>query len=534
MKKKAVLYTPNFEKLATLAQSLVHENWEIISAGATADFLKAQNIAVTINRALEEPLNSNDSYIKLMKMITENGRSIQTTASRSEAVVSLACLNVPPTFRKLNDFLEIDKSDNCIDLNIINLIRASAKNYNNVLILTDTADYDEAIIQIKTDSITTKFRLYLSGKALNLTAAYDATCACSILSQGEDIKYPNYYVIPFKRSERLRHGMNEHQTSYLYTVNNQIGALSGLKKIQGKELNFNLIENCMAAWKCISMFLKLIKNPFTVESRDCNNYPFTTQFTPAAGSVFAIAIKNSNPAGAALGSNLVEAFKKTLLCDQTSFEGATFGCSSVVDREAAEELIKIDFRAIIAPDFTREAKEIFSQKNEMRLVIASKPITEYYEARTVDGGLIVQQPDLTMFKKWNVVTQNRPTQEQADSMSFGMMLAMIAKSDSAIVLNDMATVGISTGNTSRQRAVRYALADAAEYFKNNVNSGERNAEILVSDSVINFDENTKSLADIGVKAIIQTGGAPNDAEFIQFCNEHGISMVFTGIQHLCI
>ena len=127
MKKKAVLYTPNFEKLATLAQSLVHENWEIISAGATADFLKAQNIAVTINRALEEPLNSNDSYIKLMKMITENGRSIQTTASRSEAVVSLACLNVPPTFRKLNDFLEIDKSDNCIDLNIINLIRASAK-----------------------------------------------------------------------------------------------------------------------------------------------------------------------------------------------------------------------------------------------------------------------------------------------------------------------------------------------------------------------------------------------------------------------
>ena len=222
------------------------------------------------------------------------------------------------------------------------------------------------------------------------------------------------------------------------------------------------------------------------------------------------------------------------MCDQTSFEGATFGCSSVVDREAAEELIKIDFRAIIAPDFTREAKEIFSQKNEMRLVIASKPITEYYEARTVDGGLIVQQPDLTMFKKWNVVTQNRPTQEQADSMSFGMMLAMIAKSDSAIVLNDMATVGISTGNTSRQRAVRYAIADAAEYFKNNVNSGERNAEILVSDSVINFDENTKSLADIGVKAIIQTGGAPNDAEFIQFCNEHGISMVFTGIQHLCI
>ena len=534
MKKKAVLYTPNFEKLATLAQSLVHENWEIISAGATADFLKAQNIAVTINRALEEPLNSNDSYIKLMKMITENGRSIQTTASRSEAVVSLACLNVPPTFRKLNDFLEIDKSDNCIDFNTINLIRAGAKNYNNVIILTDPADYDEAIIQIKTDSVSTKFRLYLAGKALNLTSAYDATCAASILSQSEGIRYPNYYMLPFKRTAHLRHGMNEHQTSYIYSINDQIGALSGIKKIQGKELNFNLIENCFSAWKCTSLFLKIIKNPFTVDSWDCNNYPFTTQFTPAAGSVFSIAVKNTNPIGAALGSNLVESFKKCLSCDPSSFEGATLGCSSVVDREAAEEIIKVDLRAIIAPDFSREAKEIFSQKKDMRLLIASKPISDYYEARTVDGGLLVQQPDWTIFKKWKVVTQNRPTQIQADSMAFGMMLAMIAKSDAALVLNDFAAVGISTGNTSRSRAIHYALDNASEYFKNNVNSSDRNAEILVSDSVIHFDENTKSLADIGVKAIIQTGGADNDAEFINFCNEHGISMVFTGIQHLSI
>ena len=170
----------------------------------------------------------------------------------------------------------------------------------------------------------------------------------------------------------------------------------------------------------------------------------------------------------------------------------------------------------------------------MRLVIASKPISEYYEVRSIDGGLIVQQPDWDIFEKWNVVTQTRPTQQQADSMAFGVMLSMISKSDAAIVLNDFAAVGISTGNTSRSRAVRFALEDAREYFQNNVNCGDRNAEILVSDSVINFDERTKAIADIGVKAIIQTGGAANDADFIQFCNEHGISMVFTGIQHLSI
>lgn len=534
MKKKAVLYTQNFEKLATLVQSLVHEGWEIISAGATADFLKAQNIAVTVDRSLEEKNIPNPNFTRLCDMILRTNRAIQSSQYYTEAFVNLVCVNIQPAFQKLNDFLENDKSDNCIDLNSISMIRTAAKNYNNVIILTDPEDYEEAIIQIKTDSISSRFKLYLAGKALNLTSAYDATCSCSILQQGEGIVYPSYYMIPFKRSEKLRHGMNDHQTAYLYSINDQVGALSGIKKIQGKELNLNILENCFTAWKSISLFLKILKTPFTVESFDCNNYPFTTQFTPAAGSVFTVAIKNTNPIGAALGPNLLDSLRKTYACDPSSFDGATFGCSSIVDREAAEELLKIDFRAIIAPDFSREAKEILSQKKDMCLVIASKPISEFYEARSIDGGLIVQQPDWDIFEKWNVVTQTRPTQQQADSMAFGVMLSMISKSDAAIVLNDFAAVGISTGNTSRSRAVRFALEDAREYFQNNVNCGDRNAEILVSDSVINFDERTKAIADIGVKAIIQTGGAANDADFIQFCNEHGISMVFTGIQHLSI
>ena len=534
MKKRAILYTYDFEKLATLAQSLVHEGWEIISAGATADFLRAQNIAVTINRSLDARSIPDEGFMKILRMVLSTGRAIHSSQVYEESFINLVCVNLQPEFHPIQDFLEDNKSDNCIDMNLISLIRAGAKNYSNVIVLTDPDDYEEAIIQIKTDSMTSKFRLYLAGKALNLTAAYDGTCSCSILKQNNGINYPEYYMVPFKKLTRLRHGMNDHQTAYVYTVNNQIGALSGVKKIQGKELNSNILENCFTAWKCISLFLKIIKNPFTVESKDCNDYPFMTQFTPAAGSVFTIAVKNVNPVGAALGSDLLDSFRKTYACNPDSLAGATFGCSSVINREAAEELIKLDFRAIIAPDFSREAKEIFSQKRDMRLVIASKPISEYYEERSIDGGLIVQQPDRNLFDRWKVVTQSRPTQAQADSMAFGLMVAMIAKSDAALVLNEFATVGISTGNTSRRRAVRYALEDAAEYFQNNVNSGDRNAEILVSDSVIYFDDRIRFLADIGVKAIIQTGGAQNDEEFIQFCNERNISMVFTGIQHLAI
>lgn len=534
MKKKALLYTPNFEKLATLAQSLAHEGWEIISAGATADFLKAQNIAVTIDRSLEDKFFPNEKMENLLRLIMGTGRQIQTSHTRPEAYISLVCAGITPAFHKLNDFLETDKSDNCIDVNITTIIRAAAKNYTNVLILTDPADYEEAIIQIKTDSLSTDFRLNLAGKALNLTSAYDATCACSIMYQLEVEKYPTYYMIPFKRMTRLRHGMNEHQSSYVYSLNDQVGALSGVKVIQGKELNYNILENCFSVWKCVSLFLKILKNPFTVESVDANNYPFTTQFTPAAGSVFTIAVKNTNPIGAALGGNLLESFRKTYACDPSALSGATFGCSSVVDREAAEELVKLDFRAIIAPDFSREAKEIFSQKKNMRLVIASKPLSNYYESKSIDGGLVVQEPDWTPFKNWRVVTQTRPSQRQVDSMAFGTLIAMIAKSDAAVIMNNFGTIGVSAGNTSRTKAIKHALSDALEFFQNNVNCEDRSAEILISDSVIYFDESARSLADAGIKAIIQTGGSQNDEEFIQFCNEKGIAMVFTDIQHLAI
>ena len=153
----------------------------------------------------------------------------------------------------------------------------------------------------------------------------------------------------------------------------------------------------------------------------------------------------------------------------------------------------------------------------------------------MDGGLLVSRPDKMIQKNLRVVTQLRPTRPQVYAMAFGMLVAMVSKSDCAVVVNDTAAVGISAGNTTRSRAVRYALMEAKEYFeKNNLTSEERNAEILVSDSAIEFDEHAKTMADAGIKAVIQTGGSETDEEFIQYCNEHGIAMVFTGIQHLAI
>ena len=538
MKKKAILYNSNFEKLATLAQYLVHDDWEILSAGDTAKFLQENNIPYTYTKQLEYNPNSDDNFISLSHSVLAAGRNLLSSSFSTDFVVNLVCINVEPVFHKLNDFLEVEKSYNSIELKEMALLASAAKNYMNVLVLCDSADYQDAIVQMKNDSISTEFRLYLAAKALNQISACSAANALSI-SQSMDVNScPPYLMIPFKFAGRLHHGSNDHQSAFLYSLNDKVGALSGMKKIQGKEMNFNLYENCFAAWKAISIFTKILKSPFTVDSVDCNNYPFTTQFTPAATSVFTIGIKNSNPIGASLGGTLLESFRKTYSCEPDSFKGSTFGCSSVVDGETARELVKIDFRAIIAPDFTKEAREIFSERKDMRLVIVSRFISCYYEMAAIDGGIMLQEPDSKMFTKLSVVTQKRPSQAQVDSMAFGMLVAMTCKSDAAVVVNDFSTVGISAGNTSQKRAVRYALQDASEYFENNQNnnliSKDRNSEILISDSVIYFDEYVKKLADVGIKAIIQTGGVDCDAEFIQYCNERDISMIFTGIQHLSV
>lgn len=538
MKKKAILYNSNFEKLATLAQYLVHDDWEILSAGDTAKFLQENNIPYTYIKQLEYNPNSDDSFISLYHSVLAAGRDLLSSSFSTDFVVNLVCINVEPVFHKLNDFLEVEKSYNSIELKEMALLASAAKNYMNVLVLCDSADYQDAIVQMKNDSISTEFRLYLAAKALNQISACSAANALSI-SQSMDVNScPPYLMIPFKFAGRLHHGSNDHQSAFLYSLNDKVGVLSGMKKIQGKEMNFNLYENCFAAWKAISIFTKILKSPFTVDSVDCNNYPFTTQFTPAATSVFTIGIKNSNPIGASLGGTLLESFRKTYSCEPDSFNGSTFGCSSVVDGETARELVKIDFRAIIAPDFTKEAREIFSERKDMRLVIVSRFISGYYEMAAIDGGIMLQEPDSKMFTKLSVVTRKRPSQAQVDSMAFGMLVAMTCKSDAAVVVNDFSTVGISAGNTSRKRAVRYALQDASEYFENNQNnnliSKDRNSEILISDSVIYFDEYVKKLADVGIKAIIQTGGVDCDAEFIQYCNERDISMIFTGIQHLSV
>ena len=535
MKKKAIIYAENTDRLLTLVNYLVQDDWEIISGGDTAEFLSKNLIPYTMEPSLSSVTKGHDRFTSLINLVI-NSKSEETydsyTSLDYEDAASLLCVNIQPKYHSIARFLEESSSENCIDLKHVSLIRAAAKNYSNVLILTDPEDYEEAIIQLKTESISKQFRLYLAGKALNLTSAYDASCAYSILFQREQIDFPNYLIFPYKKEKRLAQGANNHQQAWLYSQGLHNSALAGIKKIQGKEVDYNLIKNYFAAWNIVSMFLKIIKNPFEVPSTDSSGYSYSTQFTPAAGFVFTIGIKYGNPIGAALGTDVCNSFTKTLNCAPETFDGATLGCSAVIDRDAALLLSKMTLDSIIAPDFTKEAREILAKTNSLRLIVASNTVSGFYETATIDGGLLAQISDHTLFKHWNVVTTRRPTQAQIDAMAFGTMISLGAKSDSAIIINDSAAIGISFGQPNRRKAVLLAVEDAKECFKNGLTSSDTSAEILVSDTSIPFDDKIRNAVEIGVKAIIQTGGSSSDQQLIDYCNENDIAMVFTGMRHI--
>lgn len=531
MKKRALIITDNTEGIENLVEFLYKEGWEIISAGVTAEIIKALNIPVKVEKTIASSVQHNDGFIIPLKQVMSAGYGLYDENKANDAI-SLVCININLKFRQLSEFLDIDLNENCIDLKHISLIRAAAKNYKEVIVLTDPDDYKETMIQIKTDSMTTDYRLYLAGKALNLTAAYDATVAQSILVTGNEIPYPNYMLVPYKKKNELPHGTNRQQTATVYNIDKDDGAFNGFKKIQGPEMTFNTILNIHTAWKEVTFFFNTIKNPFSVESTNSDGGKFSTQFTPAAGTVFTVGIKNRTPIGAALGSSVLDSYLRTYNCNQEDFENSVIGCSSVVDDNVAAEMIKLNIRAVIAPDFTKEARAILSERKDLRLIIASKPTSEKYESISLDGGMLIQSIDTNLFKKWNIVTNTRPTQEQIDSMAFGMLIALTTKSYSSLIVRDRVAIGISTGQTSIRKSIHYAIEDSNYYIQNSLTSEQKNSEVLVCDSVIHFDDRLKNILDAGIKAIIQTGGSQTDSEFINFCNEHGISMVFTGIQHL--
>jgi phosphoribosylaminoimidazolecarboxamide formyltransferase/IMP cyclohydrolase len=276
--------------------------------------------------------------------------------------IDLVCVNLYPFFEKVQAGLSLEETVEFIDIGGPAMLRSAAKNYRDVLVITDPADYAEAAEGIKA-GITTEFRKRLAGKVFNLTSAYDAAIARYLL----DEPYPQYWSLPLKKAQRLRYGENGHQSAALYINADRPGSIGRMEQLHGKELGYNNIRDLDLAWKAACAFgfyPQGVSSGFSPGDEDLERIlPEPVLPSP---QVCCVAVKHNTPCGISLGLSLGEAYAKTFACDPVSIFGGIVACNVPLDAGTAAKLGELFLEIVVAPDFEDGALEALKKKKNLR------------------------------------------------------------------------------------------------------------------------------------------------------------------------
>lgn len=496
MIKRALISVYNKENVLELADFLKGLGVEILSTGGTYKYLKENGIEVievSDVTGFEEIL---DGRVKTLHpkihggilARRENTKHMETLERKNITPIDMVVVNLYPFFDKVDEDLSFDDKIEFIDIGGPSMLRSAAKNFMDVIVLTDTKDYKAVIEEIKeTKDVSYEFRKHLAGKVFNLTSAYDAAISNFML----DDKYPEYLTIPYKKSIDLRYGENPHQSAAYYTKAIGKGAMKNIIQLNGKELSYNNIKDMDIAWKVVNEF----------EETVC------------------CAVKHNTPCGVALGDDVLDSYIKAYECDPVSIFGGVVAFNKTVDKNAAQELVKIFLEIVIAPDFEEEALEILKQKKNLRVIKSENRPVKDIEVVSVNGGLLAQDSDKELIKELKYVTEKVPNNEETEDLIFGMKVVKYVKSNAIVVVKDKMAKGIGGGQVNRI----WAAAEALDRAKDGV--------VMASDAFFPFDDVVAEAAKYNIKAIIQPGGSIRDEDSIKACNEHNIAMIFTGIRH---
>lgn len=540
MNNIAILHVENTDNLIDFATFLVNNGWTLVSANKTEELLKKQKLPVIHEPALSENnIQITDSSTLIRQILLSRLPDSDDYLRQNESThtnIQIICMNIKPLL-KVPTSSNIQKQQEAIppaNYYISTVLRNSFINYRNLLILTDPDDYKEAMIQLRTDNVRDDFRLYLAAKCLNLISAYDSGISDSLLYNSIEKKdFLNYLMFPYKKENIIKSGINETQKACIYRFPLDSDEANLFSKLHLRDFDFNTICDISLGWELISSLYETLRNQLSVKSTNSDGYDFTTQFTPLTGTVFTAAIKLRCIVGSSLSSNVLDSFKKTYTYDRENITNVTLACSAVIDEAAALEIVKCDFLAIVAPGFTDEAKVILAENKNIRLIPIEKITRHHFDIQLINGGLLAQSCDTTLFEHWYVKTRNRPSQNKTDQMAFGMLLASKARSHCAVLLNNNSIVGIAQGASSPNMALEMVLYEAKRHkARNDPDGPDKVADVLICDTAFTFCEIVKDIIENGVSAIIQTGPANNDEEFIQYCNDNDVVLIYTGTTHI--
>ena len=525
--RRALISVSDKRGVVEFAKALSDMGVEIVSTGGTAKLLRESGIPVKEISELTGFPEIMEGRVKTLHPKVHGG--ILADRNKDEHIkameelqiepIDMVVVNLYPFKETVKRGADLDEIIENIDIGGPTMVRAAAKNFKHVAIVTDPADYDKVVKELKEKGeISLKTRFYLARKAFNLTAHYDALISeflYSIDETGKKVEcreLPNPLTITFEKVQDLRYGENPHQRGAFYRevfVDEPCVSLS--EKVHGeKELSFNNIYDLDGA-------LNLV-----------------LEFDPESEGVACAIIKHANPCGVALGSTPQEAYEKALKVDPLSAFGGIIAFNSKVTKEAAELITQRFFECIIAPEYEEEALEVLKTKKNLR-VLTTKGLkglerrgeTSPFDYRRVVGGLLVQDRDLitVLPEKLKVVTDREPTQKEWEDLLFAFKVVKWVKSNSVVYAKDKVAVGIGVGQTSRVDSARCAIEKAQMV------GIDLSGAVMASEAFFPFRDSVDEAAKVGITAIIQPGGSIRDKEVIEAANEHNMAMVFTGVRH---
>ena len=505
---RALISVSDKTGVVEFAQQLRSLGWEIIATGGTMKLLRDSGLEVINISDVTGFPEICDGRVKTLHpkvhggLLARRDDESHLAALKENQIefIDMVCVNLYPfrqTIAKPDVTME-DAIEN-IDIGGPSMLRSAAKNYKDVTVVCDPVDYAQIIEEIKTSGNTTvQTRLQLSAKAYTHTAEYDSMIA-TYMRKAAGLNEKLF--LEFDLVQGLRYGENPHQQAKFYSsANTGSYSLANAKQLNGKELSYNTIQDANAAL-CIA---REFDEPFCV------------------------GLKHMNPCGAAIGTDVVDAWTKAYEADKVSIFGGIVAVNREVTREAAELMKPIFLEIIMAPSFSEGALEVLCTKKNLRLlqVDMSKDDTVVNQYVSVNGGLLVQDLDKTTAEVTAdmCVTEAKPSAEQVTDLNFGWRIVKHVKSNAIVVVKDGHTVGVGAGQMNRVGSAEIALKQAQA-------AGFTEGLVLASDGFFPFDDTVTLAAQYGVTAIVQPGGSVRDEDSIKKANECGITMLCTGMRH---
>lgn len=498
MKKRAFISVYDKENIVDFASDLVNNHkFEIVSTGGTFDLLKQNGIEATEVSALTKYPEMLSGKVKSLHPAIFAGILADMTNQKEAAEIEgldiknfdMVVVNLYPFEKVAEQTDNIDDLVKNIDIGGVALLRAGAKNYKNITVVTDKADYKRAV------GANEAIRQELALKAFALTSQYDEVIGAKLTEIFGGAELKKY---SFEKIQDLRYGENPHQEAGLYKA----PSMADYEILWGKELSYNNILDMTGAVNIVSEFFDV----------------------PAVAIV-----KHTAPCGVALGKDIFEAYTKAFDCDPISAFGGIIAFSNTVTTEVAKHVSSVFLEVLIAPDYEEEALEILKGKKNLRIVKLNTKLEEYrkiltQEVKITPFGTLIQSVDQKELDKdtFKVVTAAKPTAEQIEDAIFAWKVAKYAKSNAIVIAKDFKTLAIGQGQTSRICAMEWALDFACDETKD---------AVLASDGFFPAIDNIQAAAQGRIGLIIQPGGSIKDKDVIAEADKLKLSMITTGIRH---